>query len=385
MRLVNVKNLRPGLVVGRVVLDDMGRPLLNSGVQLTENYIKALQLKGFERIYVADPESAVDVPPDEDLDPETRARAFQTLHQSIKTIEKQVTALREKSFDDLKSACGSDSIRTLVSEKGPLANLKSVVDAILDEILTRRTLGGLASIRSADAEIYQHSIDVCVVSIMIGKTAGIRDHHLKPLALGSLLHDIGKVFVDPAADQRRALRQHTLLGYELLKNSDEPDLLAPHVALEHHERQDGSGEPRGLIGSNTIERNRELPPPIPTLLGEITAVANVYDNLCSGTGGKPPMSPDTALSAIRDAAGPHLNKAVVAAFFRVVPVFPRGAEILVRSGPYRNFTGIVVEVRREQLDKPLTVLTRDSHGKAIAPVELDLLKEADVVIRGKIS
>ena len=229
--------------------------------------------------------------------------------------------------------------------------------------------------------MYQHGIDVCVVAIMTGRAVGVQGMRLKSLAVGCLLHDIGMVFVDHAATQIRRVRQHTLLGYELLKNSDDPDILAPHIALEHHEHQDGSGEPRALLGSNTIERDRSLPPPVPTLVGEIAAVANVYDNLSSGAGGKPAMTPDAALAALQSVAGVHLNKAVVSAFLKLAPVYPRGAEILVRSGKHRNFSGIVSQVRQERLDKPVVLLTRDNHGNAITPVALDLMEETDVEIR----
>ncbi len=381
MRIVNVENLKPGFVVGRALLDETGRTLLSSGVELTERYIAVLREKGFDRLYIQDPELEEDIPPDEDLDPVTRSRAFQALRGSMETVGKELLDLRDKSFDDVKNACSSDAVRALVGADGPFAQLASVISQILDEVLTRPTLAGLTSIRSADSVIYQHSIDVCITAIMIGRTVGVQESRLRPLATGCLLHDIGAVFVDPNADQRRRLRQHTLLGYELLKESDDPDILAPHIALEHHEHQDGSGEPRGLVGSNTIERKRDLPPPIPTLVGEIAAVANTFDTLSSGMWGHPPMTADAALAAIESVAGAHLNKAIVTAFVKLVPIYPRGAEIIVRSGSYRNFSGIVGKVRPNQLDKPVVLLIRDNHGNSITPVQLDLLEESDATIQ----
>jgi HD-GYP domain-containing protein (c-di-GMP phosphodiesterase class II) len=189
------------------------------------------------------------------------------------------------------------------------------------------------------------------------------------------------VFVENGATEVQRVRQHTLLGYELLRNAEAADIMSPHVALEHHEHQDGTGLPRGMRGSNAIERDRNVRPPIPTLIGEVAAVANMYDNLLHGRGGQQPLPPDEALESIRAAAGPLLNKAVVTAFLRCVPVYPVGAEILVRSEKYRNFTGVVSQVNVGQLDRPVVVLTRDNHRVPIKPVTVDLKEEQDVDIQ----
>ncbi|MBI4556980.1 MAG: HD domain-containing protein, partial [Candidatus Hydrogenedentes bacterium] len=266
MRIVSVGNLTPGQVVGRPIVDAGGKVLLNRDVVLTPEYIRALQAKEFSTIYVKGGENEPDVALDEDIDPAIRARAIKALGDTFKTIEHQLQGLRKQSFDDLTKVCASTSMRALFGKGGPIAEVFSTVNGILDEVLTRSTLAGLTSIKSADSQAYNHSIDVCVVGIMIGRAVGMTDARLKQLAVGCLLHDIGKVFVDRAANEVTQVRQHTLLGYELLKNADDPEIMAPHVALEHHERQDGNGEPRGLVGSNTIERDRALPPPIPTLI-----------------------------------------------------------------------------------------------------------------------
>jgi HD-GYP domain-containing protein (c-di-GMP phosphodiesterase class II) len=71
-------------------------------------------------------------------------------------------------------------------------------------------------------------------------------------------------------------------------------------------------------------RNRLSTPPIPTLVGEIAAAANLYDNLLTGSPSRPALTTDLAVQAIYDASGTHLNKEIVTAFIRLVPVFPLG-------------------------------------------------------------
>ncbi|MFA6243970.1 MAG: HD domain-containing protein, partial [Candidatus Hydrogenedentales bacterium] len=295
MRIIAVSSLRPGLVLGKALLDSKGNTLLNAGVTLIEGYIQSLRDKGYTHLYISDTETGIDVAPDEDLNPIVRAKALNAMNELTKNIEKEFSTLRSSSFEDVKSFCSSEKMRTLLSQGPVWKAMIACINSILEEILTRSTLAGLTSIKSEDSALYEHSIDVCVVAVMIGRHIGMPAHRLKQLASGCLLHDIGKVFLDKKSGDRDSIRLHTTLGYELLKNNEDPDILAPHVAYEHHEHQDGSGKPRGLVGSNTVERDRNLSSPVPTLIGEIAAVANTYDNLLNGIGVPRPLPPDQAL------------------------------------------------------------------------------------------
>ncbi len=369
--------------MARTLFDTNGRTLLQVNVSLSEAYIKALRAKGFKRIYVKEPGDEVDVLVDEDVSPIVRSAAFEALSETFDSVENEVRRLQGKSVEDFGKAFSSDSIKALMSDKGPLARVMEAASQILGEVLNQSTLAGLTSLKNAGTQTYDHSIDVCAVSIMIGIVTGMNSTRLRQLATGALLHDIGKVFLPPEIKGKNAVIQHTKLGFELLKNSPDPDIMAPRVAYEHHEHQDGSGFPRGLKGSNTIKRDRNQTTPIPTLIGEITAVANIYDNLLSGTQNRDPLPTDQAILALRKGAGTVLNKEVVTAFLRVVPVYPQGSQIAIRSGEYKGFRGLVVKINQTVLDRPSVALTHDLGGKKIKPVSIDLNKEPDIEIRSR--
>lgn len=383
MRLVSATELKAGWIVGRAVLDATGRVLLQEGVVLSDPYIEALRAKGYTQLYIRDPEDLVEVDIEENVSPAVRIMAFQTLRDTYVAIEKEVTTLRVQSQKQIVEAFSSENVKVLLSEKGFLTSIISIASSILEEVLSRGILAGLTSIKSADTLAYDHGIDTCAVAIMIGSVAGLDNVRLRQLAVGALLHDIGKIFIEPTVQGKARIMQHTKLGYELLKNTENPDLMSPFVAYEHHEHQDGSGLPRGLRGSNTLKRDRRLPPPVPTIVGEIAAVANMYDNLLSGSDRHEPMTPDKTIKVIRDAAGKIFNKEVVAAFVRVVPVYPQGTEVIICDGKYRNFVALVSRVNRSALDRPVITLTRDNHGQRIAPEEIDLNRVRDIEIRSK--
>lgn len=385
MRLVSVANLKPGLIIGRPIMDESGQILLNDGVELNAKYIAALTAKGFQSIYIRDPEVAVEMPPDQDLDQATRIKALAALRNTFTAIEHEVGPLREVSIERAALACRSDAIRALLAEGGGFSDIQSVAKNILQSVLTRTTLAGLTSIKAADAQLHNHCIDTAIVGIMIARAIGLDSRQIPVLTTGCLLHDIGKIFSKQRADAMSEVRRHTLLGFELLRANDASNIIGAHIALEHHERQDGSGEPRGLSGTNTIDRGRLTNEPVPTLLGEIAAVANLYDNLLNGSPSQPPLPPDGAIYAIRAAAGPHLNRAIVSAFLRMVPVYPLGTEVLVRSERFRNYTGLVTQIDPARLDKPVVTLIRDNNANVIIPIVIDMRQEPDIAVRCKVN
>lgn len=372
--------LKPGILTGRDLVDASGQVLLYRGVVLTDTYIDALRRRGYDYLYIKDADDP-DVDVEEDLNPVIRLRAIRSLNKAIEGITHNLASLKRESLEDTVKALSSDNVRALMSQRGFLAEISSVVSDIIEEILTKNTLGGLTSMKSRDTRLYEHSIDVCVIGIMIGKSFDLPGARMRQLATGCLLHDIGMLFVDAAQSEHNRIRQHTILGYELLRNTDDPDLLSPHVAYEHHEHQDGTGLPRGLVGSNRVQRVREGSGPVPTLIGEIAAVANAYDNLLSGSPTAKPMAPDTAIAKITQEAGTKYNREVVSAFRRVVPVFPKGTEVILSGEPYDRFRGLVSDVNPQDLEHPFVVLLRDAQGNKITPLELDMLKYPHIELR----
>lgn len=381
MRIIQINDLRPGTILGKTLFDEHGQILLNAGVELTENYIAALRAKGYDRIYVRDPEAGVEPELQEDLPPKLRSRALQAMNMSYEAIGKELQTFRQMSINDAKTVCNSKTVQDLMGPEGPLAHMTTLVDRIIEEVMNHSTVAGLTSIKSKNTVLYEHSIDVCVVALMLGRGIGQPQARLRQLAMGCLLHDIGMLFIDKRLPETARIMQHTQLGYELLKASPDKEILAPHVAYEHHEHQDGSGLPRGLKGGNTVNRNRGLKPPIPTLVGEIAAVANTYDNLLTGTLKRAPLSTPDTLATLREMAGTQLNAEVVNAFLRMVTVFPVGMEVVVTTGRYKSFSGTVVRVNDGRLDRPVIVLTRDAQGNTISPVEIDVAAESNVQLR----
>jgi HD-GYP domain-containing protein (c-di-GMP phosphodiesterase class II) len=175
------------------------------------------------------------------------------------------------------------------------------------------------------------------------------------------------------------------MGFELIRRMPVFSILPAHVAYQHHERQDGTGYPRGLAGSNLIARTlaERMNPKRMLLIAEIAAVGDVYSALTSDRPYRPAMPLDKVSQIVREMAGPHLNKDVVTLLLRTIPTFPIGHWVEVQTGKYRGWRGVVTSLSHDALHQPSIRLVLDDRGDRVpTPVELDLRLHDDVKIAG---
>ncbi|MFH0765800.1 MAG: HD domain-containing phosphohydrolase, partial [Calditrichota bacterium] len=149
-------------------------------------------------------------------------------------------------------------------------------------------------------------------SALLASNCGFSKGETELLLYASPMHDIGKIgtpediLLKPSKlseDEWPLMKQHTLIGADILKESSSELLQAGEViALTHHERWDGSGYPHGLAGED-----------IP-LWGRICAVTDVFDALTSERPYKPAYSNETAIKVLREGAGKHFDSNLVGCF-----------------------------------------------------------------------
>lgn len=149
----------------------------------------------------------------------------------------------------------------------------------------------------------------------IAEAMGFPPSYISTLLLAATLHDIGKLAIPDrvlqkpgklTSDEYSEMKCHAKLGAELLSGSENPMLhLAAEIALSHHERWDGSGYPLGLKGD-------EIP-----VAGQIVAVADVFDALCSARCYKTGRKMEEACEFIKLESGHHFSPHVVEVFFQI--------------------------------------------------------------------
>ncbi|MFC5404538.1 HD-GYP domain-containing protein [Cohnella soli] len=335
MKLVDIETVETGQTLGKTIFSSNGTVLLSKGVQLTVYMISTLKRLGVTTVYLDDP-LYQDIPEDEVLNEETK---------------RAVIHLMSETFESLRS--------------GKAFNTKAVsqtVDEMLDDILKNQNmLVHLSDIRTEDNAMFVHAMNVCMVSSLIGLNIGLNMIQLKELAIGALLHDIGKVGAPEAQEGRM---HHAWRGFELIKNKREYSLLIAHVAFQHHEWIDGSGAPRGLNGEDIHT------------YAKIVAVANVYDNLVYGADGEGPLMPHIACEQLNAMSGTRLDHEVLTQFMRIVSIYPNGISVKLST----RQTGVVVGQHRGLPGRPIVRIIDKEGDEAVGFSELDLAQHPTVFI-----
>lgn len=235
---------------------------------------------------------------------------------------------------------------------------------------------GLSSVRCVDGELFEHSGNVCLLSLALGCALNFNRKQLRELGLGALLHDLGKVFMVDLMrkdgplnkEEWERTKQHPQLGYDVLRKQFDVSLLSCHVAFQHHERLDGSGYPRGLRGEDIHD------------YAKVCAVADYWDAVTP----RPALpSLPRARGGIGNPRGPgrgetgrphgpqvrHLSGPLSHRFHRPTP----GKGPSRRSDPDRTGpVGVVIAQFRADPERPVVRVVSNAHHILIEPVDLDL-------------
>src|SRR5262249_13332220 len=151
---------------------------------------------------------------------------------------RETQKLRSVSVEEVRGTLEDRRFQQAFHDHHVIERLTGNVDVVVNEVLDRAVLTGLGSLRTHSTHMYHHSLDVAVTATMIGRLAGFDRKMLNQLAVGCILHDIGKIFIDSTIldkpvrlteDETRRVRDHTSLGYLFIRDSLRVGLVAAHV------------------------------------------------------------------------------------------------------------------------------------------------------------
>ena len=198
-------------------------------------------------------------------------------------------------------------VRTRIGE---IFSLNKEIEETQKEIVF--TIGAIGESRCK--ETGNHVKRVAEYSKLIALKYGLSHDDAELLKQASPMHDIGKIAIEDAilkkparltTDEFEIMKNHSFLGYEMLKNSQRPLLkLSATIALEHHEKWDGTGYPNGLKGEDI------------SIYGRITAIADVFDALGSSRVYKPAWEDEKIFALLKDGSGVHFDPTLVTIFFK---------------------------------------------------------------------
>lgn len=208
---------------------------------------------------------------------------------------------------------------------------------------TLQRLGVAAEWR--DKETANHIARVAHYSAVIAGNLGWSEEEIDLILHASPMHDVGKLGVPDATlnkpgpldkNERNIMETHAIIGANILKNADNPIMqMARTIALNHHEKWDGTGYPRGLAGERIPQAAR------------IVALADVYDALSSRRSYKPAFPEEKVMAIIKEETGKHFDPQTVEAFLagldKIREIRDRYADSEEDFEKFRNYDNVVLE------------------------------------------
>jgi HD-GYP domain-containing protein (c-di-GMP phosphodiesterase class II) len=258
-----------------------------------------------------------------------------------------------------------------------LRRVKRAVQSIVDQVLNNETsMLGMTALRDYDEYTFTHSVNVCIISVIIGQKLGLAKAQLYELGLGALFHDIGKQRIDPEVLNKTAglserewaeMQRHPtegLLALFGMRGLSEVPYRAMLMAYEHHMKIDLTGYPRNI-------RPRK-----PTLFSRIVATADGFDAATSKRSyQQQPWTADEVLREMRDNPRRGYDPLLVKALINVTGVFPVGTVAILDTHELAVVTGRNPDPKR--LHQPIVKIIADGKGVMLAqPIPADL-SEAD--------
>jgi HD-GYP domain-containing protein (c-di-GMP phosphodiesterase class II) len=227
----------------------------------------------------------------------------------------------------------------------------------------------VARLREASAAAHARALQVSIYMIVFARFLQLERGELELLGLVGLLQDVGKTQL-PASimekqgpltpEQVEIAKKHVELSYEILKQAPGLPERLPELARLHHERQDGTGYPRGLKGEEI------------GLHGSMAAIADTFDALISLRPYAEALSPSSALSYLYKERGTRFHPELVEQFIQCVGAFPVGSVVELNSGE----VGIVLTQNLVRRLKPRVMVVLDAQGNPMHPHKvLDLDKD----------
>lgn len=310
MEKILTQDLKPGMVTAAPVTTKRGQELIPAGTTLTKQLISRMEFYNVAFSYVEE----ASVLTEEDIQAALQAARNQKLagaqtgqtvapstQSSAKSTPKDEVAYsqkikRSKTFQEysLHSTLVTETLKRQL-EGFVYNNCPMDFDALLNSVKSLITPGQtiiqyfdmLHNLRSSDDSVYGHSLNVAMISRVLGKWLKWSPSDLDSLVIAGLLHDIGKITIPPEIlnkegkltdEEFEQIRWHPRAGYELVRDL-KIDSRIKKAVLQHHERCDGSGYP---MKADEIMLDD---------FAMVIAIADVYDAMTAARKYRAPLCP----------------------------------------------------------------------------------------------
>ncbi len=290
--------------------------------------------------------------PEVKLTPNDRPRQFVTDNKTIPYSQKIRSTPEYQKFqlDYSRNITLMRSVFESIVKKGEttidFTHILSEVQSLFASKTTLDLFEILHTMTALDDAVYVHSLNVALIARGLGKWMKLDKNKLDILTLAGYFHDIGKIVIPPDVlnktgkltdEEFQLIRQHPLEGRKLLKSIEGIDGRILSATLQHHERFDGSGYPRGLAGDEI------------DTTAAIVAVADVYDAMTATRAYRAPKCAFQVISDFEDDGLQKYDPKVIMTFIKRMAAAYQNARVILNDGSRCK----VIYLNPQRMSKPM--------------------------------
>lgn len=355
MRRVPLEYIRAGHYNAKQLFAPNGQLLIGVDVELTQVYLDKLKEAGYRSLYIKD----------EYCESEIEDVISPKLRYQMEDISKNIS----------KMAINQNSSRNVKENVSKCINdFELIIDQIINDLTNdTEVVNNLMSISLYDDFTFKHSLNLMSIALVMGNELGMNMGQLKNLAMGSIFHDIGKIFIPKeilnkpgklTEEEFALIKEHPRRGFEFMRDYTNLPAIVRIMALEHHEKYDGSGYPDNKVSKEINQ------------MSKICAVCDVFEALVAERPYRGPVEMGHAREYIMGNGGTAFDIELVECFSRTINPYPKDTRVLLSDGR----EGIVTDVNVKFFTRPIVTIYCEE-GKKVTPYKVDLMDNRNIVIK----
>lgn len=349
MPIIDVKQITAGAKLAEDVHTLLGGLLFSKGTPVNEKEMEILQAFFIREVNIEE-EPIKTEKKEEHVDDRQKERETSSAGQLIEG-KKEFEQIYDKAVNSFKNLM----MRVRGGQNIPVMEVRESILPILQQVQQQpNILAVLRRVTNLDSYSYEHSVAVGLISYLIAKWMKIPEREWMQIALAGTLMDVGKMKLDRKILQKpgkltdeefEEMKKHTVYGYHLIKASPGLSEGVAFAALQHHEREDGSGYPLGLPGSKLH------------IYSKIVAVADVYHAMSTDRVYKKAASPYVVAEQLLQDSFGKLDPTIVHTFVNGITQLAIGTLVELSDGSF----GKIVFTDRNNPTRPLV----ETNGKMV--------------------
>lgn len=324
IKSIAINEAKQNMVLANSIRDNSGNIVFEKGEKLDYTTISSIKREGIHYIYIYEfIPSKEELLKKEKLIKLEKEKKLKILTEKTQNFANNIDDDKEAKYSVPASPLSRPPLKDVISiemrKKGekiiqdlfrdPTAlqytKVTDLISAMVEDILSsEETIISVQDLRNYDNYTYQHSVNLSVLGVTIGKMFGYDRQTLKEFGIGLLFHDFGKTKIPLeilnkpdrlTTEEFEIMKNHAEYGYQILSKKYKLSDITKMIIRHHHEKLDGTGYPHGLKGNE-----------IPELV-QISTIVDIYDALTADRIYKTQWTHQKALDFLFDRADKWFN------------------------------------------------------------------------------